>query len=38
MPLRDADGAEREPHLLVQDFTPDFLVWIVFYGPQGGEA
>jgi len=21
-----------------EDFSPDFVVWVVFYGPEGGEA
>lgn len=25
-----------EPHRF-ENFTPDFVTWVVFYGPQGGE-
>ncbi len=21
-----------------EDFSPDFIVWVIFYGPEGGEA
>ena len=29
-------AAGTEHHF--EDFSPDFMVWILFYGPQGGEV
>ena len=28
--------AAGRPHRF-EDFTPDFAVWVAFYGPEGGE-
>src|SRR5262245_26900631 len=28
--------AAGRPHRF-EDFTPDFAVWVIFYGPEGGE-
>ncbi len=29
--------AAKQPHRF-EEFTPDFAVWVFFYGPEGGEA